>query len=196
MKTHADLMQRQAQQAFLQDDKHWFAQYKPYIQDGRILKIGYGLGYVTKLVQAVNPQIVSTDIMRHQVGLPGDVVRVDGEDLPFADKSFEVVICSMTLHHTRRPFRMLTEMARVTRTHIIVIDTTASQPIAYAAMVWACMRANQQAGQASTVLPWNYFTPGRIRRWSHQLGLREVVHKQEPRARGYYADLWVWQVGR
>ena len=182
------------QSAFLRDDRHWFLYYKPYIQKGKILKIGYGLGYVTKLVQAVNPHIVSTDIMKHQAGLSGEVVHVNGETLPFDDKSFDAVICSMTLHHTQRPLEMLREMVRVTRTYIILVDTTASQPIAYAAMVWACMRANQQAGQASTVLPWNYLTPGRVQRWSERLGLQAVLHKQSRRVRGYSADLWVWRV--
>ncbi|MCC7543669.1 class I SAM-dependent methyltransferase [bacterium] len=188
-------IRKQVQRSFLRDDKHWFAHYKPFVDSGKILKVGYGLGYVTQLVKSVNPHVVSTDIMRHPDSLDDpDVVYVDGEELPFPDRSFDVVICSMTVHHTRRPTRMMGEMVRVARKHVILIDTVARQPIAYAAMVWACYRANQHAGQFSTVLPWNYLTPRKVQRWVGQYGLVEELHHREPRECGYEAHLWVWRV--
>lgn len=64
----------------------------------------------------------------------GDVVtlRCDGMLLPFADRSFDYVFCSLLLHHMNDDdaVRMLSEMRRVARKRIFVIDLNRS-PIAF-----------------------------------------------------------------
>jgi SAM-dependent methyltransferase len=42
-------------------------------------------------------------------------VQADGENLPFADASFDVTYCIATLHHALDLTRMVREMARVTK---------------------------------------------------------------------------------
>src|SRR5256885_767032 len=47
-------------------------------------------------------------------------VQADGEHLPFAEESFDVVYCVATLHHALDLPRMVREMARVARRGAIV----------------------------------------------------------------------------
>jgi ubiquinone/menaquinone biosynthesis C-methylase UbiE len=51
-------------------------------------------------------------------------VRGDGLDLPFADRSFDYAICSLFTHHLtdENVVRLLTEMERVSRRGVFVID--------------------------------------------------------------------------
>lgn len=185
------------QAAFKRDDKAWFQEYSDFVRSGSILKLGYGLGYVTALVKSVNRQVTSLEVNHHAQALPdSSIIYYDGAKLPYPDKSFDTIICSMTLHHTIRPRAMLREMERVGRKHIILIDTTAANPYSFAAMIWGCLRANQQAGQASTIYPWSYLTPKRITQWSRALNLKLVHHVVKARARGYSAELWVWRVAQ
>jgi ubiquinone/menaquinone biosynthesis C-methylase UbiE len=46
---------------------------------------------------------------------PFERVQADGENLPFADGSFDLVYCVASLHHALDARKMLKEMARVTR---------------------------------------------------------------------------------
>lgn len=42
-------------------------------------------------------------------------VQVSEERYPFRDEQFDVVLCGSTLEHTRRPWRLIPELARVLR---------------------------------------------------------------------------------
>ncbi|MFE9576363.1 class I SAM-dependent methyltransferase [Nocardia sp. NPDC006044] len=46
------------------------------------------------------------------------------EELPFADRTFDLVLCTRALHHVRRPDLVVAEMARVVRPggHVIIAD--------------------------------------------------------------------------
>jgi ubiquinone/menaquinone biosynthesis C-methylase UbiE len=61
------------------------------------------------------------------LGIQSDAMR-----LPFGDDSFDVVVCSLFLHHLtdEQGVRLLNEMARVARRNIIAIDLH-RHPIAY-----------------------------------------------------------------
>lgn len=56
--------------------------------------------------------------------------QCDARDVPFADASFDIVLCSLALHHFSPPdaVRVLTEMDRVSRIGFIVNDLARSRP--------------------------------------------------------------------
>lgn len=88
---------------------------------GRLLDVGCGhrpydalfAPYVTEHVGVEHEAVfASTDAARHT---PGPDVLYDGVTLPFADASFDTVLCVQVLEHTPRPARLLSEIARVLR---------------------------------------------------------------------------------
>lgn len=58
-----------------------------------------------------------------------DLVRLSGACLPFSDRSFEVAVCSNTMHHLRREeaSRLMAEMARVARRGFAIVDLRRSR---------------------------------------------------------------------
>ncbi|HMQ03569.1 MAG TPA: methyltransferase domain-containing protein [Pyrinomonadaceae bacterium] len=104
-----------------------------------VLDVGAGTGELLGVIadfaaaQGRSVQLVGLDInelsvkeivaeaARHPKIAP---VMGDAMNLPFADKSFEYTICSLFTHHLANENipRVLTEMSRVTRSGIVVID--------------------------------------------------------------------------
>lgn len=56
--------------------------------------------------------------------------QCDARDVPFADASFDIVLCSLALHHFAPPdaVKVLAEMGRVSRVGFIVNDLARSRP--------------------------------------------------------------------
>lgn len=70
------------------------------------------------------------DVARQRHGSWADFIVADGRSLPFADASFDVVACSLVLHHLgpRDVVALLMEMARVASRGIVVNDLVRSAP--------------------------------------------------------------------
>ncbi len=87
-----------------------------------LLDVGCGRGYFLGKVRAERPEIdlVGCDVV--------DKLKVDGvslvqgsaENLPFPDKSFDVVTCSHTLEHIVDPARAVSELKRVAK-HVLLV---------------------------------------------------------------------------
>ena len=97
-----------------------------YIKDRRgfrVLEVGAAKAWAARFWLERGCEFVATDIVvDDKVGLGrgafyGDFGRVqaDGENLPFADETFDVTYCVATLHHALDLPKMVREMARVTR---------------------------------------------------------------------------------
>ena len=58
------------------------------------------------------------------------LLRCDARELPFADASFDLVLCSLALHHFAPPdaVKVLAEMERVSRVGFLVNDLARSRP--------------------------------------------------------------------
>lgn len=119
-------------------------------------------------------------------------VRLDGPDLPLADRSVDVALCATTLHHLeRRPAgRFLKELCRVSRRGWVVTDLRRSR-LSYAAVrllsvtVWRRNPLNRADGPVSVR---RAFTPREIRALLEEAGVTDV------RVRGHLARLsirWV-----
>jgi len=94
----------------------------------RVLEVGAAKAWAARYWLERDCEFVATDILVDQkIGLGrgafyGDFGRVqaDGEHLPFADESFDVVYCVATLHHALDLRQMVSEMARVARPGAVV----------------------------------------------------------------------------
>jgi SAM-dependent methyltransferase len=89
----------------------------------RVLEVGAGKAWAAPYWLERDCEYVASDILVDaNIGLGrgafyGDFARVqaDGENLPFADRSFDVTYTVAALHHALDMPRMLREMARVTK---------------------------------------------------------------------------------
>lgn len=85
---------------------------------GTALDVATGGGHVARRLREVGINVVTLD---PAPGMQPDVVS-RGEDLPFADESFDVVACRVAAHHFDDVEKAVHEMARVSRDRVIVVD--------------------------------------------------------------------------
>jgi SAM-dependent methyltransferase len=81
------------------------------------LDVATGGGHVARRLRKAGCAVVTVD---PAPGMKPDVVS-RAEDLPFADDSFDVVVCRIAAHHFPDVERAVAEMARVSR-RLLVID--------------------------------------------------------------------------
>src|ERR1041385_186520 len=115
-------------------ERHRYAEYAPWMQrvmgfdrfrGARLLEIGCGMG--TDLLQfarggarctGIDLTTRSVEITRHRFALyaaRGVFMIADGEPLPFASESFDVVYSNGVLHHTPDTLGAIREVHRVLR---------------------------------------------------------------------------------
>jgi SAM-dependent methyltransferase len=82
------------------------------------LDVATGGGHVARRLREAGINVVTLD---PAPGMQPDVVS-RGEDLPFADGSFDVVACRVAAHHFDDVEKAVHEMARVSRDRVIVVD--------------------------------------------------------------------------
>ena len=113
-------------------EQHRYHDYAPWMPDvmgfnqfagGRLLEIGCGMG--TDLLQFARGGAICTgadltprsiEITRHRFAVYdecGSFLITDGERLPFAEESFDVVYSNGVLHHTPDTARAISEIHRV-----------------------------------------------------------------------------------
>ena len=119
---------------FDQIERHRYEQYAPWMprvmgfdkfRGARLLEIGCGMG--TDLLQfarggahctGIDLTPRSVEITRHRFalyGIPGTFMISDGERLPFASETFDVVYSNGVLHHTPDTAGAIREVRRVLR---------------------------------------------------------------------------------
>ena len=93
----------------------------PSCRGKRILEVGCGSGGLLKLLQATN-EVVGVDASEDGIAacasrdIEGHCMDPSSEALPFADESFDLVICLETMEHLMNPYYALIEMRRVLKT--------------------------------------------------------------------------------
>lgn len=83
------------------------------------LDVATGGGHVARRLREAGIQVITCDAAP---GMHPDVVCT-AESLPFADHSFDVVACRTAAHHFLDVRTSVAEMARVTRSTLILVDT-------------------------------------------------------------------------
>jgi ubiquinone/menaquinone biosynthesis C-methylase UbiE len=107
--------------------------------DERLLDVGCGNGRVARLLRERVAEVVAIDIESSSEwqDAPGLTFQVaDGEQLPFADASFDIVHSKDSLHHMNDPAKALAEYRRVLRAAgtLLVIESNRYNPVFYVHM--------------------------------------------------------------
>jgi SAM-dependent methyltransferase len=147
---------------------------------GRALEVGCGLGGFSQRLEQLlvehGGHVVGADFSvsalgaaRHHAGALGSSVRfvaADARRLPFADRSFDLVVCAETLEHTFAVARCVRELHRVTTPGGFVAVTVPNATMAFPLGLLAhAMRADQ---------PQVLVTASRLRRHVKEAGFDVV----------------------
>jgi SAM-dependent methyltransferase len=102
----------------------------PKEQVASILDVGAGTGRAIEFFRAGGRNITGAEPSSAQIvqaikkGIPpGHIVQANGDALPFADGSFDVVCEFGMLHHASQPERVVGEMLRVARKAVFISDS-------------------------------------------------------------------------
>jgi len=82
------------------------------------IDVATGGGHVARRLRAAGANVISLD---PAPGMEPEVVA-RGEDIPFADDSFDVAVCRIAAHHFDDVALAVREMARVARDRVVVQD--------------------------------------------------------------------------
>jgi SAM-dependent methyltransferase len=82
------------------------------------LDVGSGGGHVARRLREAGLEVVTAD---PAPGMQADVLA-PAEDLPFADRSFDVVACRVAAHHFADVAAGIREMARVAADRVLLVD--------------------------------------------------------------------------
>lgn len=106
------------------------------------------------------------------------LVRADGLRLPLADRSVDVALATLTLHHfaAEQAVELVREMARVSRRAVLISDLERSRlhylgARVLSATLWRGNPVTRHDGPLSVL---RSFTPDELRTIGHQAGLSEV----------------------
>lgn len=87
----------------------------------RILDLGGAEGFVAEALVKRGHQVEIVDIVdRNRTELIAHIY--DGENLPFEDDEFDLVLIAYVLHHARSPDQVLAEALRVAK-HVVILET-------------------------------------------------------------------------
>jgi ubiquinone/menaquinone biosynthesis C-methylase UbiE len=100
----------------------------PFVRGRRLLDLGAGEGFVgTALRARERVWVCSVDVGPFRRA-PGPYVAYDGRRLPFADRTFDTTLILLVLHHCADPEAVLNEAVRVTRRHLLVVESVYRNP--------------------------------------------------------------------
>jgi SAM-dependent methyltransferase len=85
-----------------------------------VLDVATGGGHVARRLRAAGATVVTLD---PAPGMKADTTA-SAEDMPFADGSFDAVVCRIAAHHFADVLAAVKEMARVARHRVVVCDNT------------------------------------------------------------------------
>ena len=90
-----------------------------------VLDVGCGSGFVTRdIARLTKGNVIAIDGSSHLVDVAKKILKgysntkiciADAQLLPFADNTFDIVTCNLTLMWTDNPKKVVSEMARVTK---------------------------------------------------------------------------------
>ncbi len=154
----------------------------------RVLDLGCGAGGSIDLFRSLEPRVRWTGVdieyspeVAERTRDDADFVTFDGEHLPFAADSFDLVFCKQVLEHVDRPRPLLAEVARVLRPGGWLAGSTSHLEAFHSRSVWnytpyGLMLLLEEAGldlievrpviDAFTLIGWRALgTPRYFHRW-------------------------------
>jgi SAM-dependent methyltransferase len=155
--------------------------------NSKVLDVGCGDGRLARLVADKRPDISIRGIdvfQRKDAAMP--MQTFDGESIPYAEGSFDIVMFVDVLHHASKPLTLLREAARVARQAILIKDHLVEGTFAYSTLRFMDWVGNARHGVA---LPYNYWTLAKWNRVLDDLGLNIDFWESNLRLYPFPADL-------
>lgn len=101
----------------------------PYLKNSKkIVDIGSGTGDVALLLQKRGHNVTPIDVEDFHGPRLVKTIIYDGKTLPFPDRSFDIALLLMVMHHTPDPEKVFSEATRVAK-EIVVIETSFTNPV-------------------------------------------------------------------
>lgn len=125
--------------------------------DATVLDVGSGDGFLAYSIFQLRSdiQINGIDVLiRENPQIP--IKRFDGNVIPYADNSYDLVMFVDVLHHTENPRVLLQEANRVAKNSILIKDHMLKGLFAYKTLAFMDRIGNTRYGVA---LPNNYWLP-------------------------------------
>lgn len=95
---------------------------------GSVLDVGTGTGVFAELYERRGLEVTGIDAQAEMLDeaarhAPRSLFfRCAAEDLPFADREFDVVLLALVLHETDEPLRALQQARRVARQRVVIVE--------------------------------------------------------------------------
>jgi SAM-dependent methyltransferase len=145
--------------------------------DSSVLDVGCGDGLLAHTVSQTRPDITVRGVdvlLREKTYFPVD--KFDGENLPYAANSFDVVMFVDVLHHTENPYILLREAVRVARKSIVLKDHTQNGLFAHSTLRFMDYVGNKKYG---VNLPYNYWTQAQWNEAIKELKLTKEIWEKD-----------------
>ena len=144
----------------------------------RILEVGCGRGFLTRLVQEIAPATQGVDLNAEAVrnGVTRNLRVMDAERLDFPDSSFDKLYCIHAIEHFPRPELALAEMARVLRPGGKILLVYPAEPVRGLYVVPTAMLLFGNPFRARE-LHLHRLTPRRVRRLAVGLPLEHITSR-------------------
>jgi SAM-dependent methyltransferase len=96
----------------------------------KLLDVGCGNGFFTNYFDKKS-FTVGMDFSQYMLSINPSPIKLQGSalQLPFKDKSFDIVFCSNLLHHLQDSFIAVMEMARVSKSYVILSEPNRNNPL-------------------------------------------------------------------
>lgn len=142
-----------------------------------LLDVGCGDGTLAREVVRRRPEIEPTGVeirARPQTAIP--VREFDGRQLPFGDRTYDVVVMVDVIHHAEEPQRLLDEVARVATNCVIIKDHLTGAWLSHERL-----RLMDWVGNIGHGVPlrYAYWSPAQWAEAFRGAGLREVERREQ-----------------
>jgi SAM-dependent methyltransferase len=115
------------------DPKLAFLQRQVPLAERSVLDVGCGNGIFTSRLARVARRVIGVDLSFHMLASNPhrSSLRGSATDLPFADRSFDVVFEANLLHHVDDPGAVLAELCRCSARHVLLIEPNRWNPVMF-----------------------------------------------------------------
>ncbi len=145
----------------------------------RVLDVGCGDGWITRLIAEQRPDISIQGIdvlVRPGAHIP--VSGFDGKSIPFSDGSFDAVMLVDVVHHAEDPFMLLSESARVASKYVLIKDHLLEGFLARRTLEFMDRMGN---ARHEVALPFHYWTRAQWDDAFRKLGLHVAAREESLR---------------
>lgn len=158
------IVDRMREQRMAERGTRTFARFANLLEPGSILDLGGGSGEIGMMMKAAGNAVTIADIRdwrgANARNLP--FFTVSNNTIPLDSNSIDTVVALMALHHSNDPQRMLSEIFRVARRDVIVIESVTNTLEAYFYGCWIDWFYNRvlhfvEDAELRTPVPCNFF---------------------------------------